>query len=120
MKKEELAFQLLVGLTSEYDILVTALEARADVLTVEELLPLLLQAEARFKVQGETKREDGQAVAYAAKKGQPSKGFAQKRGNFEHKQKGFGLGKLKRGQVLPMWECGAYGGRMPRVEGHCM
>jgi hypothetical protein len=92
MKKEELAFQLLVGLTSEYDMLVTALEARADVLTVEELLPLLLQTEARFKVQGETEREDGQAVAYAAKKGQPSKGFAQKRGNFEHKQKGSGSG----------------------------
>jgi hypothetical protein len=43
-------------------------------------------------VQEETKREDGQAVAYAAKKGQPSKGFAQKRGNFEHKQKGSGSG----------------------------
>jgi hypothetical protein len=92
MKKEELAFQLLVGLTSEYDMLVMALEARADVLTVEELLPLLLQTEARFKVQGETEREDGHAVAYAAKKGQPSKGFAQKRGNFEHKQKGSGSG----------------------------
>jgi hypothetical protein len=30
MKKEELAFQLLVGLTSEYDMLVTALEARVS------------------------------------------------------------------------------------------
>jgi hypothetical protein len=59
MKKEELAFQLLARLTSEYDMLVTALEARADVLTVEKLLPLLLQTEALFKVQGETKREDG-------------------------------------------------------------
>jgi hypothetical protein len=88
MKKEELAFQLLVGCTSEYDMLVTALEARADVLTVEKLLSLLLQTEARFKVQGETKREDGQAVAYAAKKGQPIRGFAQKRGNFDQKQKG--------------------------------
>jgi hypothetical protein len=92
MKKEELAFKLLVGLTSEYDMLVTALEAKADVLTVEELLPLLLQTEARFKVQGKTEREDGQAVAYAAKKGQPSTGFAQKRGNFEHKQKWSGSG----------------------------
>jgi hypothetical protein len=73
-------------------MLVTALEARADVLTIEKLLPLLLQTEARFKVQGETEREDWQAVAYAAKKGQPSKGFAQKRGNFEHKQKGSGSG----------------------------
>jgi hypothetical protein len=59
-----------VGLKSEYDMLVTTLEARADVLTVEEFLPLLLQTEARFKVQGETEREDGQAVAYAAKKAQ--------------------------------------------------
>ena len=106
MKKEELAFQLLVGLTSEYDMLVTALEARADVLTVDELLPLLLQTEARLKVQGETEREDGQAVAYAAKKGQPSRGFAQKRGNFEQKQKGSGSGSSN---GIKCYRCGNAG-----------
>jgi hypothetical protein len=40
MKKEELAFQLLVGLTSEYDMLVTALEARADALTIRGASPI--------------------------------------------------------------------------------
>jgi hypothetical protein len=106
MKKEELAFQLLVGLTNEYDMLVAALEAMANVLTVEKLL----QTEARFKVQGETEREDGQAVAYAAKKGQPSKGFAQKRGNFEQKQKGSGSGSSN---GVKCYRCGN-GGHMVR------
>jgi hypothetical protein len=50
MKPEELAFAILAGLPNEYGTLLTILEATSEKMSAKEMLPLLLQTEARLKV----------------------------------------------------------------------
>jgi hypothetical protein len=51
MKPEELAFAILAGLPDEYGTLVTILEATSEKMSAKKMLPLLLQTEARLKLQ---------------------------------------------------------------------
>jgi hypothetical protein len=51
MKPEELAFAILAGLLDEYGTLETILEATSEKMSAKEMLPLLLQTEARLKLQ---------------------------------------------------------------------
>jgi hypothetical protein len=67
MKPEELAFAILAGLPDEYGSLVTTLEATLEMMSAKEMLPLLLQTEARLKLRGSSERGESQATAYAAK-----------------------------------------------------
>jgi hypothetical protein len=53
MKPEEVAFAILAGLPDEYGTLVTILEATSKKMSGKEMLPLLLQTEARFETPGE-------------------------------------------------------------------
>jgi hypothetical protein len=88
MKPEELAFANLAGLPDEYGTLVTILEATSEKMSAKEMLPLLLQTEARLKLQGSSEKGESQATAYAAKGLSSKKGFAYKKGS---------LGSLGRG-----------------------
>jgi hypothetical protein len=67
MALEELAFAILAGLPDEYGTLVTILEATSEKMLAKEMLPLLLQTEARLKLQGSSEKGESQATAYAAK-----------------------------------------------------
>jgi hypothetical protein len=77
MKPEDLAFVILAGLPDEYGTLVTILEATSEKMTAKDMLPLLLQTEARLKLQGSSEKGESHTAAYAAKK---SKGFAPQNG----------------------------------------
>jgi hypothetical protein len=102
MKPEELAFAILAGLPDEYGTLVTILEATSEKMSAKEMLPLLLQMEARLKLQGSSERGESQATAYAAKRLSSKKGFAYKKGKLgKLGELGRGLGKL--GELLPVW-----------------
>jgi hypothetical protein len=81
MKPEELAFAILAGLPDEYGTLVTILEATSEKMSAKEMLPLLLQTEARLKLQGSSEKGESQATAYAAKGLSSKKGFAYKKGS---------------------------------------
>jgi hypothetical protein len=50
MKPEEFAFAILAGLPDEYGTLVKILEATSEKMSAKEMLPLLLQKEARLKL----------------------------------------------------------------------
>jgi hypothetical protein len=84
-----------------------------------EMLPSLLQMEARLKLQGSSERGESQATAYAAKglssKKDLQEGKLGKLGELER-----GLGKL--GELLPVWESsqvdgvqGLQGDRVPKL-----
>jgi hypothetical protein len=77
MKPEDLAFSILAVLPDEYGTLVTILEATLEKMTAKDMLPLLLQAEARLKLHGSSEKGESHAAAYAAKR---SKGFAPQKG----------------------------------------
>jgi hypothetical protein len=81
MKPEELAFAILAGLPDEYGTLVTILEATSEKMLAKEMLPLLLQMEARLKLQGSSEKGESQAMAYAAKGLSSKKRFAYKKGS---------------------------------------
>jgi hypothetical protein len=49
MKPEDLAFAILAGLPDEYGTLVTIPEATSEKMTAKDMLPLLLQMEAKLK-----------------------------------------------------------------------
>ena len=68
MKEEEVAWNLLVGLPKDYESLVSHLENQSESLTLDELLPRLLQTEARLGSSVSSQRDEGEAVAYAAQK----------------------------------------------------
>jgi hypothetical protein len=56
MKPESLALAVLAGLSDEYETLVTILEAASEKTSAKEMLPLLLQTEARLKLQGSSEK----------------------------------------------------------------
>lgn len=69
------------------------MEALSNKMTAKNMLPFLLQPEARLKVQGSSEKDERHAAAYAAKR---SRDFASKKGRVRRE-----LGKL--GELLLMW-----------------
>jgi hypothetical protein len=63
IKPEELATAILAGLPDEYGTLVTILEATLEKMLAKEMLPLLLQMEARLNIQGSSEMGESQATA---------------------------------------------------------
>jgi hypothetical protein len=81
MKLEELVFAILAGLPDEYGSLVTILEATSKKMLAKEMLPLLLQTEARLKLEESSYNGESQATPYSAKELSSKKGFAYKKGS---------------------------------------
>jgi hypothetical protein len=52
-----------------YKTLVTILKAKSKKMTAKDMLPLLLQTEARLKLQGSSENSESHATSYAAKRG---------------------------------------------------
>jgi hypothetical protein len=95
MKPEEFAFAILASLPDEYGTLVTILEVTSEKMSAKEMLPLLLQTEARWKFHGSSKKGESQATAYAANGLSSKKGFAyKKRSSGSSGSSGGGSGSL--------------------------